>query len=332
MGAVDFTLIMESKSNPYLAHRDGYQYQSRRKYPVLAFESRSRDYGTASVLIHNEPPQPINPPSNISNKKGRYSHGNYEGYYGYRIGQQGIDSRCMLLDEALFANKKVLDIGCNTGQLTLNIAMHFNPAFIHGVDIDPKLIRKARLHLGQKASLMLPDDTKDERDVGYFPISCLDLFSPLSIVASDQVKSFPQNVKFSVEDWANGQISKNVDEQYDVILAMSVTKWIHLNGGPYLADVGDGGLKYFFRRCAAKLAINGILILEPQEFSGYRKRANLTPQMKRNFENITFTPDKFVDHLKKLGLCLTQTLKGALGSSKGFKRPIYVFQRADLAT
>lgn len=40
----------------------------------------------------------------------------------------------------LFANKDVLDVGCNVGLLTIALAQQFNPKSIVGVDIDRKLI------------------------------------------------------------------------------------------------------------------------------------------------------------------------------------------------
>ncbi|KAH9608882.1 hypothetical protein KSS87_011783 [Heliosperma pusillum] len=67
--------------------------------------------------------------------------GNYRSYYGYRVGNDmDQDPRFKVLKKDWFEGKDCLDIGCNSGLITLNIAKKFNCRTIRGVDIDPAFV------------------------------------------------------------------------------------------------------------------------------------------------------------------------------------------------
>lgn len=57
--------------------------------------------------------------------------------------------------------------------------------------------------------------------------------------------------------------------EYDVILALSLSKWIHLNWG-------DDGIKRFFKKVYHHLRPGGKFILEPQPFKCYSKKKKIT--------------------------------------------------------
>lgn len=83
------------------------------------------------------------------NKNTVFQFGNYDRYYGYRNLNEMMDVRLQVFqqNEFLFKDKDVLDIGCNVGHLTTAVAKNFSPRSVLGVDIDSKLIRRARQNL-----------------------------------------------------------------------------------------------------------------------------------------------------------------------------------------
>lgn len=64
---------------------------------------------------------------------------------------------------------------------------------------------------------------------------------------------------------------------FDVILLLSITKWLHLHHG-------DVGLRKLFKRLANALPTGGLLVVEPQERDNYRaavkKNKDLRPMFK----------------------------------------------------
>lgn len=88
--------------------------------------------------------------------KHRYQHGQHSCYYGYhgfygggwegRVGPEE-DPRLRLLEADWFRDKKVLDVGCGTGHVTLAIARQFNPSHILGVELDERLVHAAKQNI-----------------------------------------------------------------------------------------------------------------------------------------------------------------------------------------
>ncbi|KRX04299.1 hypothetical protein PPERSA_11423 [Pseudocohnilembus persalinus] len=76
----------------------------------------------------------------------KFQFGNYKSYYQNRNEKRWQDPRLTVLSKHYFTNKKILDIGCNDGSLTLQIAIKYFPQKIIGIDIDYKLISLAVKH------------------------------------------------------------------------------------------------------------------------------------------------------------------------------------------
>ncbi|XP_067435729.1 7SK snRNA methylphosphate capping enzyme [Thunnus thynnus] len=118
-------------------------------------------------------PQPgsAQPPQKKKDKH-RYQYGNHSRYYGYhgsygdgwegRVGAEE-DPRLRLLEADWFRDKKVLDVGCGTGHLTLAVARRFNPAHILGVELDERLVHAANQNVRHFLSHDLVEEERRRR-------------------------------------------------------------------------------------------------------------------------------------------------------------------------
>ncbi|XP_033254057.1 probable RNA methyltransferase bin3 [Drosophila miranda] len=116
----------------------------------------------------------------------------------------------------------------------------------------------------------------------------------------------------------------NDTQQYDLILCLSVTKWIHLN-------FGDAGLKLAFKRMFNQLRPGGKLILEAQNWASYKKKKNLTAEIYNNYKQIDLFPNKFHEFLlsSEVGFSHSYTLGVPRHMNKGFCRPIQLYAKGD---
>eukprot|EP01087_Luapelamoeba_hula_P002943 TRINITY_DN12770_c0_g1_i1.p1 TRINITY_DN12770_c0_g1~~TRINITY_DN12770_c0_g1_i1.p1 ORF type:complete len:296 (+),score=61.34 TRINITY_DN12770_c0_g1_i1:10-897(+) len=81
-------------------------------------------------------------------RQGEAFYGNYRAYYGYRCedpvkADPTLEPRVLAFPKEWFEGRDVLDVGCNTGCVTLGIAQLYSPSYILGVDIDQVLIQRA---------------------------------------------------------------------------------------------------------------------------------------------------------------------------------------------
>lgn len=137
---------------------------------------------------------------------------------------------------------------------------------------------------------------------------------------------FPDNVFFRAANYVPKDENQLISEtqQYDLILCLSVTKWIHLN-------FGDAGLKMAFKRMFNQLRPGGKLILEAQNWASYKKKKNVTEIVKENYAAIRFFPKKFNEFLlsSEVGFSHSYPLGIPRHLNKGFSRPIQLFVKGE---
>ncbi|CAH8382302.1 unnamed protein product [Eruca vesicaria subsp. sativa] len=259
--------------------------------------------------------------SNPSKKKKRQEScpfGNYKNYYGYRISNDmDEDPRLKVLKKEWFQGKDCLDIGCNSGVMTIHIAKKFGCRSILGVDIDSSLIEVARWRLRnfvRTQTSAKPCEKKTGAD------GSEEQSLSLSNSSSAETKDLFQVVSFQKENFVQ---TRNLDEnRYDTILCLSVTKWVHLNWG-------DDGLINLFSKIWRLLNPGGIFVMEPQPWKSYEKNRRVSETTAMNYRTIVLRPEHFQDILlDKIGFRTVEDLTSSLsGASKGFDRQILAFQK-----
>ncbi|EHA98439.1 7SK snRNA methylphosphate capping enzyme, partial [Heterocephalus glaber] len=276
-------------------------------------------------------------------KQRKFQYGNYCKYYGYR-NPSCEDGRLRVLKPEWFQGRDVLDLGCNVGHLTLSIACKWGPSRMVGLDIDARLIHSARQNIRHYLSeeLRLPPQTS-EKDPGgegeegtatvrkrsCFPASLTASRGPIAApqVPLDEADTsvFPNNVVFVTGNYVldRDELVEAQTAEYDVVLCLSLTKWVHLNWG-------DEGLKRMFRRIYRHLRPGGILVLEPQPWSSYGKRKTLTETIYKNYYRIQLKPEQFSSYLTspEVGFSSYELVATPHNTSKGFQRPVYLFHKA----
>ena len=152
---------------------------------------RVPDNGTATATTSSDD---VSSSVSIKPKNEKFRYGNYNRYYGYRnSGSFASDSRLKLMKKEWFEGKTALDIGCNTGQVTIEIARKFNPKTILGVDIDESLIKTAKKNVIR----VVPLPANSSQGSIKFPTSFTKVYGPIAV--NDEAESngnFPNNIRF----------------------------------------------------------------------------------------------------------------------------------------
>ncbi|KAA1468789.1 Bin3-domain-containing protein [Dentipellis sp. KUC8613] len=278
------------------------------------------------------------------------THGNYHNYHGYLNHHPGpCDPRLSLLPRELLLGARVLDIGCNEGWVSCEIAQTWGARRVVGVDIDDALVRMAWKRRRMLWSHQQPVDSEPPRDdeddrpkkkrkrggkdthaeplpkvvkADYFPASCQHMFGPLPVPPAEViggVEEFPHNISFRRADWTNETIPEDAGS-YDVVVAFSVSKWIHLNGG-------DEGLKRFFRRIYDVLSPGGTFVFEPQQWDSYTKARKLDSVLQENAKNLKLRPESFDELLQEIGFEGPRRL-GEVGEGR-FRRPVELYTKSN---
>nr|XP_043629660.1 probable RNA methyltransferase At5g51130 [Erigeron canadensis] len=246
--------------------------------------------------------------------------GNYRNYYGYRI-DQGLeeDPRIKVMRKEWFEGKNCLDIGCNSGLITINIAKKFGCRKILGIDIDSARIEDA--HWNLRKSVKMSECKKHpvadkSKDAGLNGIGS-SLIKTTAEISEDSVASHLFDVvSFKKDNFVQGWSTPG-DKVYDTILCLSVSKWIHLNWG-------DEGLTTLFAKVWRFLQPGGVFILEPQPWKSYISNRQVSEIASTNFKNFKIFPEQFQEILlDKIGFRKIENLSSSLsGSKSGFNRPI----------
>lgn len=202
------------------------------------------------------------------------------------------------------------------------IAFDFHAASVAGVDIDPKLVAQAEKLLALRASRARPPTKNSERVVDYFPLSAVLTHGYRIEPASEASRRHSASalspwplVSFFSADWVM-TTNRETSGPYDIILALSVIKWIHL-------EHLDEGLRHFFAKCSSSLTPGGYLVIELQDWASYEKavRPNTAPHFGQSLKDLQYRPETSFDELlanEGLGLC---------ASSKALPRPISVYRK-----
>ncbi|XP_064408938.1 7SK snRNA methylphosphate capping enzyme [Latimeria chalumnae] len=274
------------------------------------------------------PPPPPHPRPGFPSKRQKYQYGNYCKYYGYRNPGRGDDHRLRVLKPEWFEGRSVLDLGCNVGHITLAVARSFKPRRIVGLDLDGGLIYAARQNVRHYLSEQLQRPPGQQgAPTRQFPLSMTINRGPLAapqVPLQSSASEFPNNVTFVKGNYVleRDELLDTQKPEYDAILCLSMTKWVHLNWG-------DEGLKRMFKRIYRHLHPGGILVLEPQPWSSYSKRKKLTETIYKNYYRIHFKPEQFTSYLvsPEVGFSSYELVGIPQNTAKGFQRPIYLFHK-----
>ncbi|MED6137921.1 hypothetical protein PIB30_069526 [Stylosanthes scabra] len=270
---------------------------------------------------------------NNKKRKQVFPYGNYRSYYGYRIGQDADeDPRLKVFRKEWFEDKECLDIGCNNGIITIQIAQKFGCQSILGIDIDSDRVEDGYWNLKKAVGLKSTGNNPAKRPKLEHKDNA-DNSENKATVSSDEdakgiskdVSSSEQSDLFAIVSFKRENFVKTrhpPGKQYDTILCLSVTKWIHLNWG-------DEGLIKLFAEIWNLLRPGGVLLLEPQPWKSYESNRLVSETTAANYRSIKIRPADFQEILlDRIGFRTVEHVNKDMTDSKtGFNRPILAFRK-----
>lgn len=298
--------------------------------PAVAAAATHAIVTTATTALSSKLP-PAPPLSLVApiGKDGKrvFLFGNYHKYYGYRKRNSAVeDPRLTVFERSWFAKKRCMDVGCNEGIVTLDIATRFGPRSMIGVDLDEQLIKRACSHLrtargeaGSRAAAARRSGTPAaERRAAKVALAAL-------------AQTWFVHADFMAARADPGSV--------DVVTALSVTKWIHLHNG-------DEGMRAFFGKIHSLLSPGGLFLLEPQPWKSYKVALGKIKKhvegessgeggggggvlTMRTLEQLHIRPENFVSLLsQEFGFRLVRELEQPAETAAGFDRPMYLLKKA----
>ncbi|XP_060516705.1 probable RNA methyltransferase CG11342 [Cylas formicarius] len=166
---------------------------------------------------------------------GAVQFGNFINYYKFHPPERRISVLPKEIWDSVAREQSccILDIGCNAGDLTIELYKHISESVgvknvnILGIDIDPVLIQRAC----------------EQNKFPNIQFTCVDIMHE-----TDYIKS------------VRGFLKQHNTQKFAIGFCFSITMWIHLNHG-------DDGLKKFLRRV---VELCESLVIEPQPWKCYR--------------------------------------------------------------
>jgi 7SK snRNA methylphosphate capping enzyme len=104
--------------------------------------------------------------------------------------------------------------------------------------------------------------------------------------------------------------------RFDVVLLLSVTKWVHLNNG-------DAGMLALFAHIHSILNDGGHLVVEPQPLSNYARASKKNKELRETYKTIKIRPP-FEPELIAQGF---ERILEVEREEEGFSRPVHVWKK-----